>query len=83
MKAPTARYSQQRNFRAAMGASGSKSDPTKAEIDASAIADALAALNMGALDASAAERACRRVGAMCLESDNPQQRLAPNAAAAL
>ena len=42
--------------RADMGGSGSKSDPTKAEIDASAITDALAALNMGALDANAAER---------------------------
>ena len=62
-----------------MGASGSKSDPksdpTKAEIDASAITDALAALNMGALDANAAERACRRVQAVCLGSDNPQQRI--------
>ena len=58
-----------------MGGSGSKSDPTKAEIDASAITDALAALNMGALDANAAERACRRVQAMCLGSDKPQQRI--------
>ena len=38
------------NFTASrsMGAAGSKSDPTKAEIDASAIADALAALELAA-----------------------------------